>query len=265
MIKAALILSVWSLSSTALATEPVPATPAPAPVPATAAATPAPSRPRVLVLAPTSKAFDPGTATTIGGLITSELSADARLDIIGSAEVERLAALEGDRQNAGCADNSCLAELAGAIGARYVVFGDVGKLGDIVIVQLNLFDSQTAQALTRVTVQANSMSELPRALPPRVRELAAPLVASTPTSSTSSSMSSTSSSTGFNPWPIVLVGSGVAAIVVGAAIEATTGAVATNGVVDPTDVLAPALWVAGGAAVVAGGVMFFIAGATDAP
>jgi hypothetical protein len=255
VIKAALMVSLWSLSSTALA-EPAPA---PAPVPATAAATPAPSRPRVLVLAPTSTAFDPATATTIGGLITSELSADARLDIIGSAEVERLAALEGDRQNAGCSDNSCLAELAGAIGARYVVFGDVGKLGDIVIVQLNLFDSQTAQALTRVTVQANSMSELPRALPPRVRELAAPLVDATSVSSTSSSV------TGFNPWPAVLVGGGVVAIGVGAAIEARAGELATNGVVDLTDALAPVLWLVGGAAVVAGGVMFFSAGATDAP
>ena len=55
------------------------------------------------------------------------------------------------------------------------------------------------------------------------------------------------------------------AVAFGAVIEATAGELATNGVVDPTDALAPALWLAGGAAIVAGGVMFFSPGATDAP
>ncbi len=250
MIKAVVLLGLLSLSSTVRAAEPA------APVAATA-----PSRARVLVLTPTSKVFDAGTTTTIGGLVTSELAGDQRLDIIASDDVERLAALEGDRQNVGCTDNSCLAELAGAIGARYVVFGDVGKLGDVVIVQLNLFDSQTAQALTRVTVQANSMSELPRALQPRVHELAAPLVSST--TSPAASTGTLAASGSFNVLPWVFIGAGTAAVVVGAIIEATSD-VADNGAYDPQDFAAPALWVVGGAGVVAGVVMV-VTGASDAP
>jgi hypothetical protein len=245
VIKAVLLLGLLSLSSTVLAAEPA----------APAAAT-APSRARVLVLTPTSKVFDAGTTTTIGGLVTSELAGDTRLDIIASDDVERLAALEGDRQNVGCTDNSCLAELAGAIGARYVVFGDVGRLGDVVIVQLNLFDSQTAQALTRVTVQANSMSELPRALQPRVHELAAPLLSSTTTSAAAASRS-------FNALPWVFIGVGAAAIVGGGAIEFTSD-VADNGAYDLQDFASPVLWVVGGAGVIAGVVML-VTGASNAP
>lgn len=251
MIKAVLLLGLLSLSSTVLAAEPA----------APAAAT-VPSRARVLVLTPTSKVFDAGTTTTIGGLVTSELAGDTRLDIIASDDVERLAALEGDRQNVGCTDNSCLAELAGAIGARYVVFGDVGKLGDVVIVQLNLFDSQTAQALTRVTVQANSMSELPGALQPRVHELAAPLLSST-TSPAAGTSQKVAASGSFNALPWVFIGAGAAAIVGGGAIEFTSD-VADNGAYDPQDFAAPALWVVGGAGVVAGVVML-VTGASDAP
>lgn len=242
MIKQILLL-LCVLSSTASLAE--------APAPAVTVS----ARPRVLVLTPGSKAFDAATTTTIAGLVTSELSADVRLDIIAADEVERLAALEGDRQNVGCTDNSCLAELAGAIGARYVVFGDVGKLGDVVIVQLNLFDSQTAQALNRVTIQAESMSALPRVLPPRVRELTSPLVSSTTPSPPPASP--------INAWPWVFIGGGVVVAGVGAAIEATSD-VADNGALDVQDALAPALWVVGGAGAVAGVVMLF-AGATDAP
>jgi hypothetical protein len=115
-----------------------------------------------------------------------------------------------------------------------------------------------------VTVQANSMSELPRALPPRVRELAAPLVGAASTSTSTSTTTSSSSSSSFNPWPWVLVGSGAVAIAGGAFIEATS-TVSQNGQLDLRDVASPALWVVGAGAVIAGGVMFFSAGATNAP
>lgn len=255
MIKPVLLMVLMALSSTAMAAEPV------------APTTAAPARPRVLVLTPTSKAFDAGTTSTIGGLVTSELASDPQLDIIASDDVERLAALEGDRQNAGCTDNSCLAELAGAIGARYVVFGDVGRLGDVVIVQLNLFDSQTARALTRVTVQANSMSELPRALQPRVHELAAPLVSSSTQVSASSPPSNlpgtVAASGSFNVLPWVLITAGATAVLVGGVIEVTS-TVASNGTLDAQDIAAPALWLAGGAGIVAGVVMV-ATGASNAP
>lgn len=251
MTKAALLMVLLTLSSTAFAAEPV------------AAPTAAPARPRVLVLTPTTKVFDAATATTIGGLVTSELASDPDLDIIAADDVERLAALEGDRQNLGCTDNSCLAELAGAIGARYVVFGDVGKLGDVVIVQLNLFDSQTARALTRVTVQANSMSELPRTLQPRVHELAAPLSSSADASASSLSPGSGAASGSVNVLPWVLIGVGATVVVVGGIVEYTSD-VADNGSYDPQDFISPALWVVGGAGVISGVVML-MTGASDAP
>jgi len=138
-----------------------------------------PARPRVLVLEPASKSFDAATTSTIAGLIIVELAKDASLDVISAAEVQRLAELEGDRQAVGCGDESCLAELAGAMGARYVIFGDAGTLGGTVVLNLNLFDSQTTQAVNRVAVKADGVDALPAAVPGPLRELTAPLTGAT--------------------------------------------------------------------------------------
>ena len=60
---------------------------------------------------------------------------------------------------AGCDEGStsCLAELAGAMGARLVLFGDLGKLGDTTVVSLNLFLSDQAQSAGRETVRVKSL------------------------------------------------------------------------------------------------------------
>jgi hypothetical protein len=160
------------------APEPPPAAPPPAgaaAVAAVAAEDRRPQRHKVLVLEPTSVVFDTSTRKTIAGLVGVELSRLPGLDVVTAADVERLAELEGERQNVGCEAASCLAELASAMGARYVVHGDLGKLGSTVILNLNLFDSETATALRRTVVQG-TIDDLAARLPEASRTLAAPLV-----------------------------------------------------------------------------------------
>ncbi len=132
-------------------------------------------RARVLVLEPRSAVMDAATLSTITGIIVVELTQNRGFDVIAAADVQRLAELEGQRQNAGCDSAACLAEIAGAIGARYVVFGDVGALGELLVLNLNLFDSETSKAVNRVTVQARSIETLAGMLPTRTKELSGPL------------------------------------------------------------------------------------------
>lgn len=77
--------------------------------------------------------------------------------------------------SAGCSDDaSCLSEIAGALGAQLVVFGAVGKLGEATVVSLNLFDSQKAQALGRVTTQTTRADRLTTRIRRRLHELVRP-------------------------------------------------------------------------------------------
>jgi hypothetical protein len=190
----------------------------------------------VLVLEPGSATVDKPTLGTIAGLMIVELAKDPALDVISDAEVKRLAELEGDRQTAGCTDTNCLAELAGAMGARYVIFGDVGVLGSTVVLNLNLFDSQRTRAVNRVAVKADSIDALPAALPTPLRELTAPLTGATVPPAP---VATSSSGAPIVPW--VLVGSG-AALAVGTIAADNLSPTSSDDVLDGVDFLWPATY-----------------------
>lgn len=118
------------------------------------------NRPRVLILPPSSSSYAAHELAPLSGMIATAVASDVRLDVVTSEDLSSLVALEGERQIAGCDDSSCLAELAGAIGARYVVFGDISPLGETAVANLRLFDTQSATALKRVALTAPSLAAL---------------------------------------------------------------------------------------------------------
>ncbi len=96
------------------------------------------------------------------------------LPVMSGDDIRGLMQLEGDKQIAGCSgDESCLAEIAGALDARLVVSGFAGRLGSLIVVNLSLFDARTGRAHGRATVEAHSLEELPAKLEPAVDELVA--------------------------------------------------------------------------------------------
>ncbi len=137
------------------------------------------SRPRVLVLDPTTQAKDDSElhamARTLGNLVTVELTKDRRLDVITQIDIKRLAELDSDRQALDCNAESCLAELAGAIGAQYVVYGELGLLGSAHVLNLSLFDSVAARAINRVAMQG-TVDEVSRGIAKASLDLTSPLV-----------------------------------------------------------------------------------------
>jgi hypothetical protein len=154
-------------SSNQLEVAPAPTTPPPpAPKPAKI------ERTRLLVMDLKNKGADQDEVDTLTGLITIELSAYDQLDVLSGADIKRMVELEMEKQAAGCTDEgSCLAEIAGALGARLVVFGVVGKLGETKSIQLNLYDSNLAKAVSRQQVMVKSLEEAPDKLRPSLHEL----------------------------------------------------------------------------------------------
>ena len=61
---------------------------------------------------------------------------------------------ESDRQAMGCGDDGCLAEIAAAAGARFVVTSSVSPLGNTLVWNAALVDSQTNEPLKRASVRA---------------------------------------------------------------------------------------------------------------
>lgn len=85
----------------------------------------------------------------ITSVVTEALLAEIRklegVSVVGLDEVRALLELEANRQLAGCSDASCLAEVAGALGADEVVIATVAKVGDGTVFGARRLSQRTAQ------------------------------------------------------------------------------------------------------------------------
>lgn len=132
-----------------------------------------PDRIRILVLDLKGHDVAEPVVRTIQGLVTVELARYQQLDVVSGEDLSRMLELEADKQTAGCTDNSCLAEIAGAMGAELVLFGEVGALGELKVLNLSLFDQAELRAIGRTTVQESQLERLPDKLRPALKELLA--------------------------------------------------------------------------------------------
>ena len=120
---------------------------------------------------------DEETVNIISSLVTANLANYEVLELITSTDIKNMASLEAEKQTMGCDDEtSCLAELAGAMDARYVIFGDVGQLGPLLILGLNLFHAREAKAVSRMVVQTKDLEDFPGKLEAGLKKFMKPVV-----------------------------------------------------------------------------------------
>lgn len=135
----------------------------------------APKQVKVLVLP-----IEAGSLTTEErGLFDSSLaralSAQERLDVLSHEDLARALEVEAQRTALGCDDASCLAEVAGAMGADHVVYGRITQLGKNLVLQLNLFDAGRARSVERVQTKAAGLEALLEQLDATATDLVRPL------------------------------------------------------------------------------------------
>jgi hypothetical protein len=93
-------------------------------------------------------------------------------EVLSSRDIQNIIALEAEKELAGCSDASqCLAEVAGALGARLVIFGELGHLDDQLILTLNLYDADQSRSVGRTVMRGTSSSEVSAQLDEAVAKL----------------------------------------------------------------------------------------------
>jgi len=136
---------------------------------------PTTSKPKLMVLELTpAGGVEKEVAGALTEAITGEISSRGFFDVLSAKDVNVLIGVERQKQLMGCAEgSSCLAELAGAIGAKFVLSGSVAKLGDVFQLTLQMLDSERAQPVGRSTRLAKDLSVLRQQLPYSVAEATA--------------------------------------------------------------------------------------------
>jgi TolB-like protein len=133
-------------------------------------------RTRVLVLGTTAVNIDESTVTLLNDLITESVSRHAELEVMSASEVKAMANFAADRLAAGCDEDSCLAELAGALDADYVVFGKLGRLDKTLVLTLKLFDAKEQKAVERRTVKGMNRTVVMDQIDGTIEDLISPLI-----------------------------------------------------------------------------------------
>ena len=133
------------------------------------------ARTQVLVLDLDAIDIDKSKVSILNGRIASLLSARSDVEAITAADIQQMATLNANKAAVGCEESSCLAEIANALGARYVVYGRVGKLDDVFLLQVNLFDATIGKPISRQESQAAKLQELSAQMPQVIGALLRPL------------------------------------------------------------------------------------------
>ncbi len=114
---------------------------------------------------------DPNKVTGLTALIASEVARRADLTVVSGADIVAMVSFEEQKQLLGCTEASCFAELAGALGARFVVASEISRFGTSWLLSLALLDTREATAKKRLTKRTEDEAAVLDAASDGVREL----------------------------------------------------------------------------------------------
>ncbi len=124
-------------------------------------------KPKLAVLDFQAQGVPAETAQALTTAATQELSRRGFFEIVTSEDIRTLLGVERQRQLMGCSDaaTSCTAELAGAMGSRFVLSGNVTKLGNALQLSMQMLDTVKAQTVSRSVRLASDAPTLAGQLP----------------------------------------------------------------------------------------------------
>ncbi len=167
-------LLIVALASPALAQEgippasPAPAAPAPAgdtaPTPPPAAeVAPAPAAAKTTVAVFPLKAevgVDEKLSAVLGDYLLEQLRDSGAFGrVVGSSEIETLIGFERQKQLMSCDSQSCMAELAGALGVDFILTGSLGKIGSTYLFNVKLLNARTGAAAASLGQRLNGRDD----------------------------------------------------------------------------------------------------------
>ena len=117
------------------------------------------------------KGVEQGTADVLTDLLLESLLARHGVRALGPPDVRTILTAEQQRMLVGCQDEACFSDLAGALGADWLVAGTLGKLGKLWVLSLQLIDPREAKVTARVSTHFESLEKAPEAIGPLVDKL----------------------------------------------------------------------------------------------
>lgn len=110
----------------------------------------APPLGKVAVLDVQATGVDEAMTGLLTEVLTTEVQRSGRFtEVIAGRDVKAMLSFEERRQILGCSDESCLAEIGGALGADRIMVSNVGKVGETFVITVKLIDIVKARTDAR--------------------------------------------------------------------------------------------------------------------
>jgi hypothetical protein len=188
-------------------------------------------RPKLMLLdLPSDPAFPPNSIKILNSFLAKDFR-DQGFQVITTSDIETVLGVERQKQLMGCGESSCFAELGGAIGADYIVHGELGSVSHDTAVTLTLNDNR-GQSVNQIAdvVKSQDVEAILDTLGRSVTRLVQPLRDSGKLGKTSvpaavTTATSSDSGAASHVGSYVLLGIGAAALIGSAA----TGLLANSG------------------------------------
>ncbi|MFN7134301.1 MAG: hypothetical protein ACK4N5_19635, partial [Myxococcales bacterium] len=102
-------------------------------------------------------------AQALGVLVATRLAQSSDVRVVGVDQVRAALGLEKQKALLGCTDSSCMAEISGALGVRYILQGRLDRFGKKYVVTGVVLDARNAQSLARMREDVYTDEDLPNA------------------------------------------------------------------------------------------------------
>ncbi len=126
----------------------VPSEPTQAPA-ATAAAIP-----KLVVMPLQSTSLPEGAVGTLNELLANSVRRLGKHEVSGLSDIDAMLGLENIKDQLGCSDVACAAQIGGALGAELLLAGQVARLGNSIVIVLKLIDAKHQQVVGSTTYKA---------------------------------------------------------------------------------------------------------------
>ncbi|MGI5865326.1 MAG: hypothetical protein ACOX6T_25175 [Myxococcales bacterium] len=140
---------------------------------AATAAAPSPKLKVAIVPLTAGEGVTDKVAASITEVATSEVRRIPGVQLLTQQEVGTLIGFDRQRAMLGCQEDSCVAEVGGALGVEHLVFGTISKLGESWLVTFKLMDVKNAKMLAQADrrIRNGTVDDVLDAMAPMVKEL----------------------------------------------------------------------------------------------
>lgn len=97
--------------------------------------------------------IDKGVVNAITEIVIDEVTKLNRFEVIGQKDLDKMLFWESQKSLKNCTESSCLVQIAGAMGAKYYVEGQIAGVGKKYVITLKWMDAEGVKVIKRATRQ----------------------------------------------------------------------------------------------------------------